>query len=44
MNVIQLKSELNRVLEHLRLKGIRSVLPQKHRGILIEVEDNSTAA
>jgi len=46
MGSTQLKAELNRIIGKLGLKGngIRSALPQKHRGILMEVDDDDAAS
>jgi len=45
MNGMQLKNEFNRILGSLgrKEKGIRSALPQKHKGVLFETDDDSTA-
>ena len=44
MNGMQLKNKFNRIFESLghKEKGIRSALPQKHKGILFETDDDST--
>jgi len=45
MSAPQLKAEFNRILERLgaKGKGVRSALPQKHKGVLFETEDDSLA-
>src|SRR6266545_5537035 len=45
MSAPQLKVEFNRILKRLgaKGKGVRSALPQKHKGVLFETEDDSLA-
>ena len=45
LNAMQLKSEFNRILGNLGLEGrkARSAIPQKHKGILFEIDDDTAA-
>ena len=45
LNAMQLKSEFNRILSNLGLEGrkARSAIPQKHKGILFEMDDDTAA-